>query len=367
MLRSLRFLGIAVAVTAIGIGAGPAAAGDAYLFQSPARFKVKTGATRLAFPLDAATALPDLPFDPSLVGYSCTAAVPGIDLPFASLDPTANVAAPAAPYLCFLGPDWNAGLSNIDPTPETPTIVADGEDDFELSFDPPVYAVGLSLLTNADADEALTVHYEDGSSETFDDDALGTDPNDNEFVGVKSIDPIVGVSLDTTGGAVQNEGIGGVRTADFFGVRIDVRPGNSRNPVNCKSRGKIPVAIFGERGFDPVADLDPSTLTFGGTGLEDSLVSCNTDEDIDLNGDHRRDLVCRFYTEAADFCGGPDTCRAKLAGETWDGVPIRGSDWIWIVPGSNHPSGDDGNGNGHGNGHGKGKNGVPPGLAKKGG
>ncbi len=39
---------------------------------------------------------------------------------------------------------------------------------------------------------------------------IGTSPNLNEFVGFKSSHSITQVVIDTTGGAVQNEGIDGI-------------------------------------------------------------------------------------------------------------------------------------------------------------
>lgn len=362
MLRKLVSFGISAAVVAAcGFFVPAASAQDASIILQPRAFERATGAQKLASPADAATALPELPFGPGYVGYSCIAAVPGIDLPFAAPVPTASVASPGASYLCFFGPEWNGGLANIDPTPNKPTIVADGEDDYDLSFDPPVYAVGLGLLTNVDADEEVTVTFEDGSTQVFGDDELATKPNAFEFVGFKSMTPISGVSVDTTGGTVQNEGLTTVRTADAFRVQIDVKPGSFPNSVNCKSRGKIPVAILGEPGFDPAVDLDPSTLTFGATGDEESLAFCNTGGDdgegADLNHDGQRDLLCHFYTQKADLCSDPRGCGARLRGETYDGLPIDGFDRIRIVPGSYRPTGGN---------PGSGLKGIPRGLAKKG-
>jgi hypothetical protein len=217
----------------------------------------------------------------------------------------------------------------------SPTFVVDGDDDFELAFDPPVYAVGLRLLTNFAADEVVTLTLEDGTTKTFEEDELGTDPNDFEFVGFKSLHGIVAVSVDTDGGDVQNEGIDGVESADFFQVRIDVRPDNSQNPVNCKSRGKVKVAILSEPGFSAPRRVDQSTLRFGATGTEPSLAFCKGKKDE--NHDGLKDLTCHFYTEIADFCSASPPGEAILTGFTHGGTPIAGSDSVWIVPGSDQP------------------------------
>jgi len=84
--------------------------------------------------------------------------------------------------------------------------------------------------------------------------------------------------------------------------------------------------------LDPAVDLDPSTLTFGATGDEESLAFCNTGggdgDEADVNHDGQRDLLCHFYTQKADFCSDRYGCRARLRGETYDGVPIDGVDRI---------------------------------------
>ena len=146
-----------------------------------------------------------------LTGYSC--AKPTISL--AGGDVT--VTNPTGDWICFIDADWNAGLANTNPTPLTPTIVNNGEDDFVVafSFSTPVHAVGMGLLTNASAVETVTLHYLGGSTEVVADAMLGTLPNAFEFVGFRSNKPIVGVTLDTTGGASQNEGITGIWTSPF--------------------------------------------------------------------------------------------------------------------------------------------------------
>lgn len=320
-----------------GPGGGSELAAPVVLFTDPVAFAASTGVEPLAFPPDAATAFPDQPLGAGLVDYSCTDALAGVDLPFGALVPTANLSSPAATWLCVLGPLWNAGPANIDPQPEAPTFVVDGEDEFELVFDPPVRAVGLEVLTNAVADHVLSVELEDGEVVVFDDPALDTGPNEFAFLGVKSRRGIVALSLDGEGGAVQNEGLAAVESADVFRVRIDIRPGNPINPVNCKSRGKIKVAILSEPGFLAARHVDPATLRFGSTGSEASLAFCKGSKDE--NRDGLRDLTCHFYTQLADFCAEPLVDEATLTGFTRDGAPIEGSDAIWRVPGSFQPGG----------------------------
>ncbi|HAL15792.1 MAG TPA: hypothetical protein DCP32_03260 [Anaerolineaceae bacterium] len=111
-----------------------------------------------------------------------------------------------------MGPAWNAGLGNTNPTPTGPTIIANGEDDYQvtINFANPVLGVGFSLLTNSTASESITLSFADGTYQIFGDSYLDTVANSFEFVGFKSSEPIKAVTIDTTGGASQNEGISGI-------------------------------------------------------------------------------------------------------------------------------------------------------------
>jgi hypothetical protein len=112
-------------------------------------------------------------------------------------------------------------------------------------------------------------------------------------------------------------------------VDIDIKPGSDPNAINPKSRGVIPVAILSSADFDATTEVDRSSLTFGRTGDEDSLVRCSPGGE-DVNGDGLPDLVCHFSTQAAGFQSG-DT-EGILKGMTVNGVPIVGSDSVKIVP-----------------------------------
>ena len=74
--------------------------------------------------------------------------------------------------------------------------------------------------------------------------------------------------------------------------------------------------------------VDVTSLTFGKTGDETSLASCNNDAE-NVNEDGLPDLVCHFYTQSTDFQKG-DT-EGILKGQTMDGNPIEGSDNVKIL------------------------------------
>lgn len=113
-------------------------------------------------------------------------------------------------------------------------------------------------------------------------------------------------------------------------VQILIKPGAAPPvPINAASKGKIPVAILSTSTFDAVANVDPSSLTFGHNGDEQSLAFCDTAGE-DVNGDGLPDLVCHFRTRLAGFQSG-DTV-GILRGKTVQGVPILGQEPIVIVP-----------------------------------
>jgi len=109
---------------------------------------------------------------------------------------------------------------------------------------------------------------------------------------------------------------------------IDIKPGELRASINATSRGKTPVAILSNPAFDALSMIDMNTLTFGRTGYEPSLAFCNPNGE-DVNNDDLRDLVCHFDTMRAGFQ--LNDTRGILRGETFDNIPVEGSDSVRIV------------------------------------
>jgi hypothetical protein len=113
----------------------------------------------------------------------------------------------------------------------------------------------------------------------------------------------------------------------FIPVEIDIRPGSDINPVNPFSRGVIPVAILGSEAFD-VADVDVTTLALGPEGAP--LAHRNGPHVKDANHDGVEDLLAHFRTEETGVAFG-DT-EACVTGETLDGTPLEGCDFINTQP-----------------------------------
>jgi YVTN family beta-propeller protein len=76
-------------------------------------------------------------------------------------------------------------------------------------------------------------------------------------------------------------------------MAVDIQPGMFPNVISLNGSGKVQVAILSRPGFSAPDQIYRAQLTFGHTGHEQSLVSCNAKGD-DLNHDGLPDLVCWF-------------------------------------------------------------------------
>jgi hypothetical protein len=149
--------------------------------------------------------------------------------------------------------------------------------------------------------------------------------------------PTIGEDLQLLNGPVpffdQFEKPAGLKvtavTARFgVGVTLDIKPGADPNKVNPDSHGRLPVAILSTADFHAATEVDRSSLGFGKTGEEYSLVTkrrkgapmCSSE---DVNADGLADLVCRFDVQRTGISRGD--VRAFLGGRTVEGLPIAGA------------------------------------------
>lgn len=111
-------------------------------------------------------------------------------------------------------------------------------------------------------------------------------------------------------------------------VTIDILPGSTANIINLRSRGTIPVAILSTIDFDARAMVDRTSLTFGATGDETSLASCNN-KGSDVNHDGLPDLICQFRIQITGFQ--VHHVAGILRGSTVGGTPFEASEAVRIV------------------------------------
>ena len=96
---------------------------------------------------------------------------------------------------------------------------------------------------------------------------------------------------------------------------------------HLKRKGKrdgiypIPVVMFSSDTFT-ATDIDPSTLTFGVYGDEDSMFRCSK-RAMDINKDGRNDMVCFFDAFKTGFDVGD--VQGLLNGETVNGDAFTSS------------------------------------------
>ena len=92
-------------------------------------------------------------------------------------------------------------------------------------------------------------------------------------------------------------------------VYVDIKPSSCPNPLNAKSKGKLPVAVLGTEDFD-VTTIDPATIMLTREGIEGEVPPIRWDyEDVgtpfegelcdchDLGGDGIMDMILHFETQ----------------------------------------------------------------------
>jgi len=125
-------------------------------------------------------------------------------------------------------------------------------------------------------------------------------------------------------------------------VNFDVHPTSCPNPLNKKSKGKIPMAILGTADFD-VTQIDVSTLLINGAspvnsayedvatpyegGFSDPVLrnECTTE-----GADGYMDLTLKFKTQ--EILNGVEkgVQYLEITGTNLDGSPITGQDVVWV-------------------------------------
>jgi hypothetical protein len=111
-------------------------------------------------------------------------------------------------------------------------------------------------------------------------------------------------------------------------VGIDVRPGSEKNPIPLRSRGVIPVLLYGEENFG-VEAIDVDTLAFGPG--EAGMAHRNGPHFDDFDGDGLLDMLVHHRVDDTEIA--PDDFEACLTGETLDGLLFEGCDLVTPISG----------------------------------
>ena len=112
-------------------------------------------------------------------------------------------------------------------------------------------------------------------------------------------------------------------------VSIDILPFVRKNLIFYKRNYLIPIVILSTDTFDATSELDETSLTFGRTGDEKSLLKCIRPR-IDVNRDVLKDNICLFLSKTADFQKG--NTDGILKGQLTDGTYLTASDSIITWP-----------------------------------
>ena len=114
-------------------------------------------------------------------------------------------------------------------------------------------------------------------------------------------------------------------------VDIDIRPGGEQNPVNLRSNGVLPLAIFGNDYID-VYDIDLSSLSLDGALPQTRGNSGKVGTFRDINGDDLTDLILQFWLNDLDIAPGADELILEgLLNDNNGSLPFRGVDSIHLV------------------------------------
>jgi hypothetical protein len=117
---------------------------------------------------------------------------------------------------------------------------------------------------------------------------------------------------------------------EVVAVEIDVKPGENPNPVNCSSRGLLPVAVLSSDSFD-ATEIDAETVCLAGASAAvRGRGSRYMAHEEDVNADGVLDMVFQFQTQ--DLCVEQlDTGVVVLTGSTGDGGSFQGTDEVVLV------------------------------------
>jgi len=113
-----------------------------------------------------------------------------------------------------------------------------------------------------------------------------------------------------------------------FQVAVDVRPLSELNRFFLLSQLWLPVAVLSTPDFDATT-IDPSTVVVSGAPVASLFGSLPMAGPYDINGDGMLDLL--MFVRIPDLDLSLEDNVAVLEGQTYDGLSVRGTDFVDIV------------------------------------
>jgi hypothetical protein len=110
-------------------------------------------------------------------------------------------------------------------------------------------------------------------------------------------------------------------------VDVDIRPGSDHNPINLRSRGVVPVILYGSDDVD-VESIDPATVVFGPDGAP--LAHREGPHYADHDDDGHLDLMLHYRLSESGLLREHE--QACVFGVTFEGNLFGGCDVISPLP-----------------------------------
>lgn len=172
----------------------------------------------------------------------------------------------------------------------------------------------LSVSVNDDSVKEILHSHDDWSNIIYRFQDLG-----NYSDGVRSEQDVVDVNEEITPEIVIRLGLDLIPDT----VEIDVKPGSDTNPTNLKTKGAVPIVVFGSK------TVNVNTINIESINISGASVKQFNKEDA--NKDGLDDLSLKVNTE--DLVLLDNTSKSiSLVAKTYDGRMLYGTDTIKIVP-----------------------------------
>ena len=110
---------------------------------------------------------------------------------------------------------------------------------------------------------------------------------------------------------------------------IDIKPDDTKNAINLRSKGNIPVVIYSIPTLDATR-IDPASLRLAGASVATNKQGKPQVSELDFNSDGLTDLLVHFETEQLQLT--PSSTDLSLVGMTTDFRAVHGNNSVTIHP-----------------------------------